>query len=60
MCALHLHSIALEARSNKGTLPMPTMSDQRRKRIQAKQRKSKNLLKRTAKAAKRDRNKASA
>ncbi len=39
---------------------MPTMSDQRRKRIQAKQRKSKNVLKRTAKAAKRDRNKASA
>ncbi|PPD26477.1 MAG: hypothetical protein CTY20_14315 [Hyphomicrobium sp.] len=49
----------LEARVNKGTVFMPTMSDQRRKRIQAKQRKFKNILKRTAKAAKRDRNKAS-
>ena len=37
---------------------MPTLSDQRRKRIQAKQRKAKNALKRTEKAAKRERNKA--
>lgn len=37
---------------------MPTMSDQRRKRIQAKQRKLKNEEKRVAKAAKRERNKA--
>jgi hypothetical protein len=36
---------------------MPTMSDQRRKRIQARQRKAKNTLKREAKAAKRVRNK---
>lgn len=36
---------------------MPTMSDQRRKRIQAKQRKAKNAEKRVAKAAKRGRNK---
>jgi hypothetical protein len=35
--------------------PMPTMSDQRRKRIQARQRKAKNILKREAKAAKRAR-----
>ncbi|MFM9849649.1 MAG: hypothetical protein ACKVP3_21125 [Hyphomicrobiaceae bacterium] len=32
---------------------MPNMSDSRRKRIQAKQRKLKNAVKRTAKAAKR-------
>jgi len=37
---------------------MPTMSDQRRKHIQAKQRKAKNAEKRIAKAAKRERNKA--
>lgn len=36
---------------------MPTMSDQRRKRIQAKQRKAKNAEKRIAKAEKRERNK---
>ena len=36
---------------------MPTMSDQRRKRIQARQRKAKNTLKREAKADKRARNK---
>jgi hypothetical protein len=36
---------------------MPNMSDQRRKRIQAKQRKAKNAEKRTAKAAKRELNK---
>ncbi len=36
---------------------MPTMSDQRRKRIQAKQRKARNADKRVAKAAKRERNK---
>jgi hypothetical protein len=35
------------------------MSDQRRKRIQAKQRKAKNALKRAAKIAKRERNSAS-
>ncbi|MFA5951381.1 MAG: hypothetical protein WC807_13970 [Hyphomicrobium sp.] len=35
---------------------MPTMSDQRRKRIQAKQRKAKNAQKRTAKIEKRERN----
>lgn len=34
---------------------MPTMSDQRRKRIQAKQRKARNEAKRVAKAEKRDR-----
>lgn len=34
---------------------MPKMSDSRRKRIQAKQRKATNALQRTAKAAKRDR-----
>lgn len=39
---------------------MPTMSDQRRKRIQAKQRKASNALKRTAKAEKRARNKKAA
>ena len=33
---------------------MPTLSDSRRKRIQAKQRKALNTLKRTEKAAKRD------
>lgn len=37
---------------------MPNMSDQRRKRIQARQRKAKNAEKRTAKALKKDRNKA--
>ncbi len=37
---------------------MPTMSDSRRKRIQAKQRKATNALKRAAKAAKRTRNSA--
>ena len=37
---------------------MPTMSDQRRKRIQARQRKAKNAEKRVAKAAKRERNSA--
>jgi len=37
---------------------MPTMSDSRRKRIQAKQRKATNALKRAAKAAKRKRNSA--
>jgi hypothetical protein len=36
---------------------MPTMSNQRRKRIQARQRKARNILKREAKAAKRERNK---
>ena len=35
---------------------MPTMSDRRRKRIQAKQRKAENAKKRAAKAAKRERN----
>ena len=35
---------------------MPTMSDQRRKQIQAKQRKAENAKKRSAKAAKRERN----
>lgn len=35
---------------------MATMSDQRRKRIQAKQRKAKNAELRAAKAAKRERN----
>ncbi|HEY8247086.1 MAG TPA: hypothetical protein VIG38_07375 [Hyphomicrobium sp.] len=35
---------------------MPTMSDQRRKQIQAKQRKAENAKKRAAKAAKRERN----
>ncbi len=35
---------------------MPTMSDQRRKKIQAKQRKAKNELTRVAKAAKKARN----
>lgn len=39
---------------------MPTMTDQRRKRIQAKQRKQRNTEKRVAKAAKRERNKAQA
>ncbi len=39
---------------------MPTMTDQRRKRIQAKQRKLRNTEKRVAKAAKRERNKAQA
>ncbi len=38
---------------------MPTMSDSRRKRIQAKQRKATNARKRVAKVAKRERNKAS-
>ena len=36
---------------------MPNMSDQRRKRIQAHQRKAMNAAKREAKAAKRERNK---
>jgi hypothetical protein len=35
---------------------MPNMSDQRRKRIQAKQRKARNTEKRLAKASKRERN----
>ncbi len=35
---------------------MPTMTDLRRKKIQAKQRKAENAKKRTAKAAKRERN----
>ncbi len=39
---------------------MPTMTNARRKRIQAKQRKASNALKRVTKAAKRDRNKKSA
>lgn len=37
---------------------MPNMSDARRKRIQAKQRKARNTLKRVTKAAKRKRNSA--
>jgi hypothetical protein len=37
---------------------MPTMSNTRRKRIQAKQRKAANAIKRVAKAAKRKRNSA--
>ncbi len=37
---------------------MPNMSDARRKRIQAKQRKARNTLKRAAKIAKRKRNSA--
>jgi hypothetical protein len=39
---------------------MPKMSDNRRKRIQAKQRKATNALKRATKAAKRERNSAKA
>jgi hypothetical protein len=39
---------------------MPKMSDSRRKRIQAKQRKATNALQRAAKAAKRKRNSAKA
>lgn len=35
---------------------MPTMSNSRRKKIQARQRKAKNTLKREAKIAKRERN----
>jgi hypothetical protein len=35
---------------------MPKMSDSRRKRIQAKQRKAKNVLQRATKLAKRERN----
>lgn len=35
---------------------MPTLSDARRKAIQAKQRKAKNALKRAAKIAKKERN----
>ena len=38
---------------------MPKMSDSRRKRIQVKQRKALNILKREAKVAKRKRNSAS-
>ena len=37
---------------------MPTMTDGRRKKIQARQRKAKNALKREAKIAKRERNQA--
>lgn len=37
---------------------MPTMSDQRRKRIQAQQRKARNAEKRIAKATKREENSA--
>ena len=37
---------------------MPTLSDSRRKRIQARQRKALNTLKRTTKAAKREAKKA--
>jgi hypothetical protein len=39
---------------------MPTMSDSRRKRIQAKQRKANNIRKRETKIAKRKRNSAKA
>ncbi|MEQ1696461.1 MAG: hypothetical protein ABL901_11535 [Hyphomicrobiaceae bacterium] len=39
---------------------MPTLSDSRRKRIQARQKKALNTLKRTAKIAKRERNKPAA
>jgi hypothetical protein len=35
---------------------MPTMSDSRRKKIQARQRKAENAIKRTAKLAKKERN----
>lgn len=35
---------------------MPTMSDSRRKKIQARQRKAENALKRAAKIAKKERN----
>ena len=38
---------------------MPNLSDSRRKRIQARQKKALNLLKRTAKAAKREANSSS-
>jgi hypothetical protein len=38
---------------SQGKCSMPKMSDQRRKRIQARQRKLKNALNRTTKAAKR-------
>jgi hypothetical protein len=41
-----------------GGNPMPMLSDQRRKKIQAKQRKAKNALSRAAKIAKKERNKA--
>lgn len=39
---------------------MPTMSDSRRKQIQARQRKAENAKKREAKIAKKERNKAEA
>jgi hypothetical protein len=41
---------------NRGHLTMPTMSDARRKKIQARQRKAQNAQKRAAKAAKKARN----
>jgi hypothetical protein len=43
-------------RPSKKENPMPTMSNQRRKRIQARQRKARNAEKREAKAVKRERN----
>jgi len=47
--------LALKGGSTEDTV-MPKMSDTRRKRIQAKQRKATNALQRAAKVAKRERN----
>lgn len=47
-----LHGVSIEE------LLMPTLSDSRRLRVKAKQRKARNALKRTAKAAKRERKEA--
>jgi len=53
--ALQNEAIGTTKTANGGTV-MPTMSDARRKRIQAKQRKATNALQRAAKVAKRKRN----
>jgi hypothetical protein len=55
LSAWHIKTMALEGLFNKG-IYMPTLSDSRRKGIQAKQRKALNALKRAAKVAKRQRN----
>jgi hypothetical protein len=55
MSALQAGAVGLQGGPTE-EIPMPKMSDKRRKRIQGKQRKALNTLRRTAKVAKRARN----
>src|SRR5262249_13180429 len=53
---LFFNRIALRRRGRFRRLPMPMMSDSRRKAIQAKQKKAKNAKKREEKAVRREKN----